>query len=124
MKFRKAELGDYEDLVDLITRSVLSIKDPVYPKETYPMWAASYTKEATLKGKISDPHSYFILLIEDEQIIGEGILTGNEIHGVYADHDVQKSGIGTNVMDHLEESAREKGITEIVINSCLPDNGF
>ena len=124
MEFRRATIDDIPDLQKLIARAINSITREGYTKEDLENWIRSYTYESTLERKIEDPDSYYILLTDQGSIIGTGILTTTEIHGVYADPESPVPGIGTRIMDHLEKKARDSGIQEINIRASVTAAGF
>jgi len=68
-----------------------------------------------------------ILIIEDNRdgsILATGSLIGSEIAGVFVRPDIQRKGIGAEIMRKLEEIAAEKGVYEIKLSVSLPSKGF
>jgi putative acetyltransferase len=66
----------------------------------------------------------FCMISPDGKIMGTVDLTGNEIGGVFVRHDLINQGIGTQLMNFIEEYAKNKGIKKVKLFSAEKSKGF
>jgi GNAT superfamily N-acetyltransferase len=66
-----------------------------------------------------------ILVVEnDGEAVGTGTIVGDEITGVFVHPRLQMRGIGGQVMDGLEDMAREGGYASVRLAVSLPSRAF
>ena len=100
VKIKEIEQQDYSDALNCIQRSVSITNRPNYPEKiiTYQL-TVHYTPEwmiTTIKDK------YFIVAVQDNQVVGTGALKNNELRSIFVDPTYQKQGVGRVIVQHLE----------------------
>lgn len=94
----------------------------------YPPRAVAFFKEHHSEKKIVERSAVGEILVliseRDGSILATGSLTGFEIVGVFVRPDHQRQGYGKSVMTKLEQTAMEKGITELSLSISLPSKQF
>lgn len=121
----KIRLYHSEDKIEpLISRSVEDI-DPEHYSEEQQRHLEEVIPEMNLEFAEEDKYNYFVAL-EDDEIIG---LAGfqNEsgtVAGIFVDPELKGSGIGSKLMDRIEEEARSEGLEEMETLASLEALGF
>ena len=119
--FRKAKLSDAKELSKLRQGVFGKIRGEEYlPSFVKALNDANSPKD--LKRKIK---SYNIFcLVDKTEIIGMVGLNGAEIKGVFVKVSHIRRGIGTKLMNFIEEYARKKGIKKVHLWSAEKAKGF
>lgn len=121
MKFRKARLSDAKELSKLRRGVFGKIKGEEYlPTFVKALSDANSPKDIRLKIKSYD----IFCLLDKKQIIGMVGLNGAEIKGVFVKVSHVRKGIGTKLMNFIEEHARKKGLKKVYLWSAEKANGF
>lgn len=60
----------------------------------------------------------------NDEIVGLGGLKGNEIRHMYVKVGFKGRGIGSKILDFLEQEAYYKGISSLIVNSVLHSKQF
>jgi GNAT superfamily N-acetyltransferase len=113
--------GDLDPVWRLIGSTIDSAYSGVYPER-----AIAYFKRLhSGAGIAARAKEGTVLVVErDGAIIGTGSLIGDEIGGVFVRRDVQGQGIGTRLMDELEERASAAGLASVSLSVSLPSRAF
>lgn len=82
--------------------------------------------------KLSSPESIlkkasevdFFVLLNEEKIIGTGVLDGNEIRTMFFDPGFQGRGHGRKMLDFLVEIAKERGYNFVFLGASPEAEGF
>ena len=64
--------------------------------------------------------SYFIVSLLDDNVVGTGMLDGDEVKAVFVDPEFQRKGIGREIMNELEAFGVRQNLMEIHLNSSIP----
>lgn len=134
MILRDATSGDAAALADLGARSFCAKFAHLYKPDDLSNFLAESHCEATVAGEIADPKIAVFLAVEDDRLLGyckvklacgwpehargKSVI---ELKQLYTDPDVTGKGIGTALMDHAMELAREAGADEVQL-SVYSDN--
>jgi len=68
--------------------------------------------------------AYSVVLLQNNVILGTATLKGNECKRVYLDPDFHSRGLGKVLMKHIEMTATEKGIKNLILNANLGAKTF
>jgi len=119
-RFREADLSPLRDFIAAVVDASYS--------GVYPPRAVDFFKDWHSDKRILERNAQgVILIVEDNRngsILATGSLIGSEISGVFVRSDIQRNGIGAEIMRTLEEIAFEKGLSEIKLSVSLPSGGF
>jgi N-acetylglutamate synthase-like GNAT family acetyltransferase len=82
------------------------------------MWASSPTPEG-FRDVIGNTE--FFVSERDGQIVGFGFLDKRteRIEAIFVDPDVQRSGLGSAILQTLEDTARKAGLASLTLSSTL-----
>jgi ribosomal protein S18 acetylase RimI-like enzyme len=92
----------------------------------YPPRAVQFFKEFHSEEKIIDRHQKgeILVLEQDGNVIATGTIVGCDIFGVFVRPDFQHCGHGRALMCQLEDTAKERGCTELELDVSLPSKRF
>lgn len=94
-----------------------------YDEAQVEAWAANKDPD---RYPIDDPDSHFVVAARVGTIVGFGELVPDEreVRAVYVHPNHADDGVGTAILDHLEETAREEGIERLELLSSKNAVGF
>jgi len=119
--FRKAKFSDALELSE-IRRGVFSnIPGENYSKKLTEVLIQEYSSE-NIKKKIKKYPTF--CLVSGNEIIGSISLQGAEIKGVFVKVSHVRKGIGTKLMNFIENYARKKGLKKVHLWSAEKAKGF
>jgi LuxR family maltose regulon positive regulatory protein len=109
----------------MIQKLVYTTISAIYPKY-YPTdvvrFFIDYHSNDNIKKAINKE---FVLLIKkDDQFIGTGSISGNEIKRMFVLPEFQNKGYGSLLLNRLEQKAAEDGYTSVELDSSLPAYGL
>ncbi|MBT3814900.1 GNAT family N-acetyltransferase [Candidatus Woesearchaeota archaeon] len=109
---------DLIDIVSLIKETLLSSGEGHYSAKQLVLFASLFTPEG-IKHNLAD--RYFIVYQEGKEILGCGAVAKCEkyweIKSVYVNPKMQSKGIGTLIMDHLENKSKQSGASYFYLES-------
>lgn len=111
---REAVPGDAQAVSKLILENAAATLLDYYSPEQWQVFLKYYDPE-TVRQKLTN-HQYFCAELDNE-IIGVIGLDRNWVVGFYTKATMLKKGIGTLLMNHLEEFARKNGIPKLKLAS-------
>ena len=118
---RNSVSADVESIRRLIDATIESSYAGVYPPR-----AVRHFKEFHSADRILERQSAGDVLVaeQDGRLVATGSLVGAEISGVFVLPQLQRSGIGSQMMDRLEREAQLAGRDSIRLDVSLPSKGF
>ena len=119
--FRKAKLSDIKELSKLRRDSFGKIKSEKYRKDLVDL-LKSLNTPLDIKKKIKE-YDMFCLL-EKKKIIGTVSINKSEIKGVFVKYNYARKGIGTKLMNFIEDYARKNKIKKVHLYSAEKAKGF
>jgi putative acetyltransferase len=119
--FRKAKLSDAKELSEIRRGVFGNITGENYNKKLIAILSEDYSPEK-LKKKIKKYPTF--CLIKGKEIIGSVSLQGSEVKGVFVKSSHVRKGIGTKLMDFIENYARKKGLKKLHLWSAEKAKGF
>ena len=117
VKIREIEQQDFSDALNCIQRSVKIINGPHYPDKIISYQLTVHYTPEWMKTTIKD--KYFIVAVQDNQVVGTGALKDNELRSIFVDPFYQNEGVGRIIVQHLEQYALSKGYTSIFLESSI-----
>lgn len=118
MNIRKARISDVQFISTLIQDTLEKINVADYSLQEIEAWKGADTPKK-IKERIQDKGRYICVAENDNQIVGVGSLKGNEITAIYVKSDMIGKGVGSLVLAYIEKIARQKGSTELSMDSSL-----
>lgn len=119
--FRKAKLSDAKELSEIRRGVFGKIPGENYPKKLIAVLSEDYSSE-NIRKKIKKYPTF--CLIGGKEIIGSVSLQGSEVKGVFVKSSHVRKGIGTNLMNFIENYARKKGLKKVHLWSAEKARGF
>lgn len=111
MKVRRYRPED--EVEPLISKSVEDI-EPEHYSEEQQRHLEEVIPEMNLEFAEKDRYNYFVA-VEDDEIVGVAGYQSESgtVAGIFVDPDFKGSGIGSKLMDRIEEDARSEGLEKI-----------
>lgn len=123
MKIRKFQRGDEEAISKLHNETVREINGKDYSKEQIESWSPILTKFDKMIEMLENNITYVALL--DTQIVGFGELSEKgEMKRLYTHKNHQGKGVGSALLEILEEEAKKMGMKEINLESSITAKTF
>ncbi|MBG0789618.1 MAG: GNAT family N-acetyltransferase [Desulfovibrionaceae bacterium] len=123
MIVRETKKEDLARVADLHARSIRLLCQDHYTPAQIRAWTDVLNPvvyESALTAK------YCIVACDGNTILGMGMLSleDGEIHAVYVDPDQSGRGVGSLILSHLEETARQHDVMELTVFATLNARGF
>ncbi|MFC2100678.1 GNAT family N-acetyltransferase [Bacteroidota bacterium] len=110
-----------DELILFLKKCIIECYRPYYPKEAVDYFLKYHNKEKMLeKAKMGN----FILLLNQDKIIGTGCIIKDIIEVIFVDPEYQNNGFGTDILYYLEMNARKSGIRLTKLNAMKVSFGF
>ncbi len=121
-KIRNYLSKDLQPVSDLICRCLREVNSNDYPPDIikHLLNEFSVTNLPKWLQKMND----VIVIVNEEQILGTASLEGNRIRSVFVLPNEHGIGLGSKLMNYLEDLALNKGLSTIVLDSSLSSLGF
>ena len=118
---RRATRDDVDALAELIDRTVVQSNAPDYPPATLAELRA-FANPARLLELMADRECF--VAVAGGRIVGTISLGGERLRQMYVAPEIQKGGLGRQLVEFLEAHARAQGIAELALHSSLTARGF
>ena len=116
MEYTKATIDDMEEIYNLVQNTIQEVYPRYYPEEVVRFFSQQQCWE-NLERDLNEERIY--ILLDGEQVIGVGSYEGNHITRVFVKTDYQSHGVGSFLMQRLED--RISGEYETVhLESTMP----
>lgn len=116
IEYRKAEIQDTEEIMELVHNTVRKVYPRYYPEEVADFFCLYHNRERIrsdiLAGKAG-------VLLYDGRIVGTGSYEGNHITRLYILPEFQGKGYGTRIMKLLEKQI-SGGYDGVEVDASLP----
>jgi GNAT superfamily N-acetyltransferase len=115
---RRATQDDREAIWTVHVRAIREICASSYPADSITAWAQLLSPDSYV-GVLRE--HFFIVAQDAGAILGFGQLdqAKGEVEAVYVRPDRKGQGVGTTILSHLEEAAREAGLKRLQLSSTL-----
>jgi GNAT superfamily N-acetyltransferase len=120
-EIRRALSPDAKEISRVIVRALHETNGPDYPAHVITAVAENFSPERVTE-KLANRIAY--VAIVDGAVVGTASLDDRVIRSVYVDPTYQRKGIGTRLMDVLEDLAREQGVSTLSVPSSITAERF
>ncbi|WP_179298583.1 GNAT family N-acetyltransferase [Evansella halocellulosilytica] len=123
MLIRQYEKKDTEQIVNLFRETILTVNYGDYTEKQVEVWANTNSSIEAWEKRLENSITYVGVI--DKQVVGFGNYTKNgEIDLFFTHKDYQRQGVGAQLLDCLENSAKSKGDTEILTEASITAKPF
>jgi GNAT superfamily N-acetyltransferase len=121
IEIRPITVSDYERTSEVIVRCLMEVNIRDYGEEHIARMLPTFAPN-NLATWFHGAETFVMTYAND--VVGTGTLRGNEIQTVFVDPSNHGMGYGKRLMRHLENAARDRGVSEITLRSSLTSKGF
>ena len=100
MEYTKATIDNMEEFYNLVQNTIQEVYPKYYPEEVVRFFSQQHCRE-NLERDIEEERIY--ILQDGEHMIGAGSFEGNHITRVFVRKDYQRHGVGSLIMQRLED---------------------
>jgi len=122
MRIRKFLASDGVAVARLHRDTIRNVNSKDYPPEQIAVWAGRSTAQRARESKHSK--NRYVVLDNDEVIGFGGFSEDGELTGLYINKDYIGKGIGTRLLNKLENEARAQGFKELFLISTITARNF
>jgi putative acetyltransferase len=123
MKIRTYKISDTAAIMQLFYDTIHQVNIRDYTKEQVDAWAPSNMDTEAWMNSLKNKFTY--VAEEGEHIIGFGELEDNgHIDRFYCHKDFQRKGIGTKILETIEQKARFLGIKNLFTEASITAKPF
>ena len=116
MEYTKATIEDMEEIYNLVQDTIKEVYPRYYPEEVVRFFSQQQSWE-NLERDLDEERIY--VLLDSEHVIGVGSFEGNHITRVFVRTDYQSHGVGSFIMQHLEDRI-EREYETVHLESTMP----
>ena len=121
MLIRRFKLGDETKISYLIKCTVYLVNSVDYPASIIEKARLDNTPSKIIK---KSRENIVYVAVKDKKIMGTATLAGNKVEAVYVHPRYHSLGVGKKLMEKLEEQARSKGYTKLILYASITAVGF
>ncbi|MFH1420366.1 MAG: GNAT family N-acetyltransferase [Candidatus Aenigmatarchaeota archaeon] len=116
MQIRKFKKGDEIKVSNIIRRCLREVNSKDYHKKVITNLCKFFTPSQIIKN--SKNRTIFVA-IENDKLVGTASLKGDKVFTVFVNSDMHGKGIGSKLMDKIEDLAKKKGYKTIKVPASL-----
>ena len=120
VEIRRATAGDAEVVYEIVLRALRETNARDYPASVIDRLVLTLPKGVA--SKLEEWHAY--VAVVDGRIVGTGSLNGKTVRAVFVHPDYQGLGIGTKLMDVVENAANLQSERTLVVQSSITAQPF
>ncbi|MFA6460903.1 MAG: GNAT family N-acetyltransferase [Candidatus Woesearchaeota archaeon] len=121
MRIRRLRKEDATEVSNIIRRCLREVNSKDYPKKVITSLYDFFTPDLIIKN-MSDRTIY--VAVEKDKIIGTASLKEDTVFTVFVNPDLHGKGIGSKLMDKVEELAKKEGYQVLKVPSGLSSVEF
>jgi GNAT superfamily N-acetyltransferase len=120
VEIRRATARDAEAVYEIVLRALRETNARDYPSSVIDRLVLTLPKEvaSTLEAWLA------YVVVVDGRIVGTGSLNGNMVRAVFVHPDYQGRGIGTKLMDAVENAANVQSVDILSVQSSITAQPF
>jgi N-acetylglutamate synthase-like GNAT family acetyltransferase len=115
IEIRRATAGDAEAVYEIVLRALRETNARDYPASVIDRLVLRLPEGVA--SKLEEWHAY--VAVVDGRIVGTGSLNGKTVRAVFVHPDYQARGIGTKLMDAVENAANVQSINTLSVQSSI-----
>jgi len=120
VEIRRATAGDAETAYEIVLRALRETNARDYPASVIDRLVL--TLPEGVASKLAEWHAY--VAVVDGRIVGTGSLNGKTVRAVFVHPDYQGRGIGTKLMDAVENAANVQSVDTLTVQSSITAQPF
>jgi len=120
VEIRRATAGDAEAVYEIVLRSLRETNARDYPASVIDRLVL--TLPEGVASKLEEWHAY--VAVVHGRIVGTGSLNGKTVRAVFVHPDYQGRGIGTKLMDAVENAANVQSVDTLTVQSSITAQPF
>ncbi|MDG5814154.1 GNAT family N-acetyltransferase [Chitinispirillales bacterium ANBcel5] len=120
-QIRKIQPRDTEEVLELIHKTTRHSYSRYYPQPAIDFFIQYQSKENVIN---DIEEGFAVVFTLDDQIVGTGMLVRRTIKRVFISPKFQGRGIGSKIMNVLEDRARDNGFEFLVLHAAIPAQQF
>jgi GNAT superfamily N-acetyltransferase len=113
--------SDAQELSALIRDTLMQVNIADYPRACLLEHADNFTPERLIEASQQGP---ILLAQAQDKLVGSAALQGNIVSMVYVAADQIGQGVGTQLMEAIEDLARSEGVDQLILESSFTAVGF
>ena len=119
-EIRRATAGDAEAVYEIVLRALRETNARDYPASVIDRLVLTLPKGVA--STLEEWHAY--VAVVDGRIVGTGSLNSNTVRAVFVHPDYQGRGIGTKLMDAVENAAKVQSVNTLSVQSSITAQPF
>ncbi|MBI2559129.1 GNAT family N-acetyltransferase [Candidatus Woesearchaeota archaeon] len=125
MNIRKAKLADAQTISKIMCDTIKYSNSKDYTPNQIKVWLNT-NNVAKVKERIKNPDKVTFIILDDNKIVGTSTLNlkERELGSLYVKHRVHSKGIGTKLLEFVENFAEKKKFEKLMLGSTLTSLGF
>ena len=120
VEIRRATAADAEAVYEIVLRALRETNARDYPASVIDRLVLTLPKGVA--SKLEEWQAY--VAVVDRQIVGTGSLNGKTVRAVFVHPDYQGHGIGTKLMDAVENAANVQSVNTLSVQSSITAQPF
>src|SRR3989344_2617484 len=121
IRIRKLRKEDATEVSNIIRRCLREVNSKDYPKKAITSLCNFFTPDLIIKN-LGDRTIY--VAVEDDKVIGTASLKGDKVFTVFVNPDYHGIGVGSKLMDKVEELGKDKKYKTLKVPSGLSSVEF
>jgi GNAT superfamily N-acetyltransferase len=120
VEIRRATAGDAEAVCQIVMQALRETNARDYPASVIDRLVL--TLPAAVASKLQEWHAY--VAVADGRVVGTASLDGNTVRAVFVHPDYQGRGVGTKLMDAVEQAANTQSEVTLDVQSSITAQQF
>ena len=120
VEIRRAMAGDAEAVYEIVLRALRETNARDYPESVIDRLVLTLPERVS--SKLVEWHAY--VAVVDGRIVGTGSLNGETVRAVFVHPDYHGRGIGTKLMEAVENAANVQSVTTLSVQSSITAQPF
>lgn len=126
MKIRKFQISDIEEILTLFYQTVHSVNTKDYTQQQVNAWASENDRTFRFESwkQSMNSNDCYVAWIGDKIVGFSDMTPKGYLDRLFVHKDFQGQGIASALLNHIENEARQSGLTEIYTDSSITAKPF